>query len=294
MSILVIGHSGQVARSLVERAGEADSVTALGRPELDITDADALARTIDRAEPDLVINASAYTAVDAAETDEAAAFAVNEAGPAALARLCKAAGIPLFHYSTDYVFDGSKDGAYSETDPTAPLGVYGRSKHAGEVAIADAMDDYLILRTAWVYSPFGKNFLKTMLRLAGDRDELTIVSDQYGCPTSVLDIADASLSLARQWRDGQKKPGIYHLCATGSISWRGFASAIFETSAGMGGPTAKAHPIPSKDYPTPAKRPANSRLDCSRLKHDYGIELPQWTDSMQSCVRRVLKEDEDA
>ncbi|MEM5515323.1 dTDP-4-dehydrorhamnose reductase [Henriciella sp. AS95] len=290
MTILVIGNKGQVARALVERAGGDVDVVALGRPALDITDETSIRAAFEAHEPDLVINASAYTAVDKAESDEAAAFAVNRDGPAHLANVCAETGTPLIHYSTDYVFDGSKHGAYVATDPTAPLGVYGRSKLAGEQAISAAMNNYVILRTAWVYSPFGGNFVKTMLRLAADRDELSVVADQYGCPTSALDIADATFVVARQILDGHGRYGTYHLCGSGETNWHGLASEVFAVSGDLGGPSATAKPIPAADYPTPAARPANSRLDGAGLKQDYGIQLPDWRESVRACVARLISE----
>jgi dTDP-4-dehydrorhamnose reductase len=290
MKLLIIGSTGQVARALVERARPGVEAVALGRPALDITDEASIRSAVADHKPDLVINASAYTAVDKAESDQDAAFAVNRDGPAILAKLCSQAGVPLIHYSTDYVFDGTKDGGYTANDPTAPLGVYGRSKLAGEQAIADAMDKYVILRTAWVYSPFGGNFVKTMLRLAADRDELTIVADQYGCPTSALDIADATLTVAGKVFAGEDHFGVYHLCGTGETNWHGLASEVFAVSAELGGPSAVAKPIPSSKYPTPAARPANSRLDCKSLEADYGIRMPHWRDSVRGCVVRLINE----
>ncbi|RIJ17360.1 dTDP-4-dehydrorhamnose reductase [Henriciella mobilis] len=292
MSILVIGQSGQIARALAERATPPHGVVTLGRPELDITDPGSIRRSIAAQKPQLVINASAYTAVDKAETEPDAAFAVNAEGPGALAEACAAAGIPLIHYSTDYVYDGSKAGPYVEDDPTSPLGVYGRSKLAGEDAVRAAGGDHVILRTAWVYSPFAGNFVRTMLRLASSRDELGVVADQWGCPTSALDIADATLVIADRWFAGNGQPGMFHMAGTGETNWHGFAEEIFRLSKQVGGPSATARPIPATEFPTPAKRPANSRLDCARLEQVYSITLPEWQDSLRETVRRLLEEEE--
>ncbi|MGB3627239.1 MAG: dTDP-4-dehydrorhamnose reductase [Henriciella sp.] len=290
MTILIVGKSGQVARALAERAENTSRLVALGRPDLDITRPATIRSAIERTNAAIVINASAYTAVDRAEDEEADAFAVNADGPQHLAAACKAAGIPLIHFSTDYVFDGTKYGAYKESDPTAPLSVYGRSKLAGEQAVAATLDDHVILRTAWVYSPFGTNFVKTMLRLASSRDELGVVADQAGCPTSALDIADAALAIAHQILNGGARFGVFHLTGSGETSWHGLAAEVFSLSASLGGPTATARPIATTDYPTPAARPANSMLDGSKLAELYGIRLPDWRASVRTCVERLLQE----
>lgn len=293
MTILVAGQSGQVARALAERAGEGLPLTALGRPQLDITDRASIARAFANLRPSLVINASAYTAVDAAESDEAAAYRVNRDGPLNLAEACAGAGIPLIHFSTDYVFDGHKDAPYTETDATAPLGVYGQSKVAGEQAVARALEQYVILRTSWVYSPFGRNFVKTMLQLASGRDELNVVADQVGSPTSALDIAEATLAIARQLQAGGGEFGLFHLTGSGETSWHGLASQVFAISGELGGPSAKVNPIPASQYPTPAQRPANSRLEGSKIERVYGIKLPHWRDSVRACVERLIKQEDD-
>ena len=290
MSLLVIGHSGQVARALKARARADHDLVALGRGALDLSDRASVESAFKAHAPKLVINAAAYTAVDKAEVEEAEAHALNCDGPALLAELCAARDIPLIHYSTDYVFDGSKPAPYVETDPTAPLGAYGRTKLAGEKAIAERTDKAVILRTAWVYSPYGNNFVKTMLRLAGERDALTIVADQQGCPTSAFDIADASLAIADRLLRSEGTFGVFHLCGSGETSWHGFAEAIFDHSRSIGGPYAEARPIPTSEFPTPAKRPANSRLQCDRLEAEYGLRLPHWRDSMRACVDTLIKE----
>lgn len=290
--ILAAGGSGQVARALVEQAaGHPVRLVALGRPTLDILAPSSIAAAMEHVKPDLVINAAAYTAVDQAEGDEAGAYALNEEAAGELAAAAARASVPILHLSTDYVFDGDKPAPYVETDPVSPLGVYGRSKLAGERVVATANADSLILRTAWVYSPFGKNFAKTMLRVASQRDELGVVMDQIGNPTYAGDIAEALLTIAGGLLSGKTalKPGVYHMTADGEASWADFASLIFETSADLGGPTARVNCITSADYPTPTKRPANSRLDCSLLKADYGVALPPWQDSTRDCVRRLIQ-----
>lgn len=293
MPILVVGRSGQVARALLERGnrerGEGgergEEIVALGRPELDLTDADSIARALDKTAPDLVVNAAAYTAVDAAESDEDTAFALNAAGPGELARRCAAAGVPLIHISTDYVFDGTLARPYREDDPVAPTSAYGRTKAAGERAVQEAGGRSLIARTAWVYSPFGKNFVKTMLRVGATRDTLTVVDDQHGNPTSAHDIADTLLALGRRhadWPDGE----IVHVAGTGDTTWCGFATAIVATLPNP--PTVT--PITTAEYPTPARRPANSRLDGTRLASRYGLALPHWQDALPPVLERLRAE----
>jgi dTDP-4-dehydrorhamnose reductase len=290
--ILVAGRSGQVAQSLREAGSRrADmELVCLGRPDLDITDKASIKKVLDGHGADLVINAAAYTAVDQAETDEAAAYAGNETGPANLAELLSAWGIPLFHISTDYVFDGEAGSPYRESDQVSPLGVYGASKLAGEEAVLKGHEGAAIFRTAWVYGAYGKNFLKTMLRLAGDRDELGVVADQSGAPTSSHDIADGLLDVAAAWLGGKAQPGIYHMTAGGEAVWADFAQAIFEESAAQGGASAKVRRIPSSEFPTPAKRPGYSVLNSDKLAETYGVRLPHWRDPVSTVVARVLKE----
>jgi len=285
MRILVIGHAGQVATALRER-GEATGrdVVCRGRPEADLLDPASLTRAVDEVAPTVVVNAAAYTAVDAAEEDEAAARALNATGPGVLANLCAARGIPFAHISTDYVFDGTLDRPYREDDPVAPQSAYGRTKAAGEAAVAQAGGKALVLRTAWVYAPFGKNFVRTMLRVGAERDHLRVVDDQFGNPTSALDIADAILALSErtgEWPDG---PDILHLAGAGETNWHAFAEAIFSFSPHH--PRVEA--IPTSAYPTPARRPANSCLDCGKLLTTYGIALPHWRDSVRTVVERLV------
>ncbi|MCQ8184171.1 dTDP-4-dehydrorhamnose reductase [Parvularcula maris] len=290
--ILVAGRSGQVAQSLAEAAADRPGMelVCLGRPDLDIADLDSVKKAFAAHAPDLVINAAAYTAVDQAETDRDEAYAGNEGGPKNLAEAASAAGVPLFHISTDYVFDGEGTEPYEETDPVSPLGVYGSSKLAGEEAVLKAHEQAAIFRTAWVYGVYGKNFLKTMLRLAADRDELGVVADQRGAPTSSHDIAKGLLDVAEAWLGGKVERGIYHMTAGGEAVWADFAEAIFEESAAQGGPSATIRRIPSSEFPTPAKRPSYSVLSSDKLAATYDVRLPHWRDRVAPIVARVLNE----
>jgi dTDP-4-dehydrorhamnose reductase len=291
MTILVVGSEGQVAQSLAEAGRRRGlDLKARGRPVLDLTRRASICEALDGAAPKIVINAAAYTAVDQAETDEAAAFALNAEGPGMLAEETAARGLPLIHLSTDYVFDGEAQGPIPPDAATAPLGVYGRSKLAGEEAVSAGNPEHLIFRTAWVYGPFGKNFLRTMLRLAKDRDTLNVVADQRGCPTTSTLIAESLLSVAESLKEGSAPWGTYHLTASGETSWAGFAEAIFEESRTQGGPSATVNPIPSADYPTPAKRPSYSVLDCTETQKRFGLALPDWRREVAGIVGRVLAE----
>lgn len=288
MRIAVTGQAGQVVTSLIERGAAAGhEVIALGRPQLDLADPASVARALEAAAPDVIVSAAAYTAVDKAETESDLAHAVNGAGAAAVAEAARALGVPLVHVSTDYVFDGTLDRPYLETDPTGPTGVYGASKLAGEQAVlAIHGDNSAVLRVAWVYSPFGGNFVKTMLRLAGDRDEVSVVADQVGNPTSALDIADGIIQVATNLVSDSypELRGIFHMTASGEASWADFATAIFAASAALGGPSAMVKPIGTVDYPTPATRPANSRLDCGLIARVHGVTLPYWRESLDVVV----------
>ena len=286
MKILVTGHNGQVARELQMRLSDSAEVIALGRDRLDLGKPDAIREQVRALAPDLIINAAAHTAVDLAETEPEAAFAINATAPGVLAEEAAALGIPLIHYSTDYVFDGEKPGAYTEDDTPNPLGVYGRSKLAGERAIQAVGGESLILRTSWVYSLHGRNFLLTMRRLLQERDELRVVSDQIGAPTWAGNIAQATAQLVRQWQAGTRAWGVYHLTAQGETSWFGFAGAIADHLRADGKACARLLPIPSCEYPTPARRPLNSRLDCSKLARDWGVRLPDWRDGLDECLRQ--------
>ncbi|GHF18554.1 NAD(P)-dependent oxidoreductase [Kordiimonas sediminis] len=293
MKLFVAGKSGQVALSLADVANEFEAdILFAGRPDYDLTNEDAVRQAIDSFEPDAILNAAAYTAVDAAETDEKTAFAINADGAALLARAAADHKIPFLHLSTDYVFDGTKNGAYSEEDQPAPTGVYGKSKLAGERLIQDINPDALIFRTAWVYSPHGKNFLKTMLTLAESRTELGVVGDQVGNPTYAPDIACALLTaLYHMWEVPRASGygGIYHMAGMGAASWFDFATAIFEEANTYGHPCPTVSSITTDDYPTPAKRPANSTLNCGKLDDNFCIQLPYWRDSMKSCIKKLLE-----
>ena len=290
---LVTGLNGQVVQSLIQQAANDASVEiiAVGRPTLDLATADTIAAAVMDAKPDLIISAAAYTAVDQAESESALAHAVNTDGPSALAETAAKLDIPIVHISTDYVFDGAKGTPYSEDDALSPLGVYGLSKLGGEKALAAATNNYAILRTAWVYSPFGKNFLKTMLRVAEGRDVVNVVDDQFGNPTSALDIADGVLAVSRCLIESSDPGlrGVFHMTAKGESSWADFAEWIFQVSSEIGGPSAEVNRIPSSDYPTPAKRPTNSRLNCGKLLDTYGVSLPQWQSSTQKTVAQIIQ-----
>lgn len=286
MRILVLGRQGQVAQSLLERAAAVPgiTVTALGRPEVDIAQPASVMDAVATARPDIVVNAAAYTAVDKAETDADAAFAVNCEGAGAAAAATARLGLPFIHLSTDYVYPGDKATPYVEEDETGPLGVYGRSKLAGELRVREAHPSALILRTSWVYSPFGTNFVKTMLRLGAQRPELGVVDDQTGNPTSALDLASAILRIAPDLTEG----GTYHLCGTGSVTWCGFARQIFAVSRANGGPAPEVKAITTSDYPTPARRPANSQLSTEAFARRFGFRLGAWQTELEPVVRRLL------
>jgi len=292
MRMLVTGREGQVARSLAERASSSNiDLVTLGRPELDLAgDAYDIVTALKAARPEIIVSAAAYTAVDRAESEPERAFAVNERGPKAIASAAAELRVPLIHLSTDYVFDGTKASPYDEEDATGPTGVYGASKLAGEQAVLAGHADSVVLRTAWVYSPFGANFVKTMLRLAGERGEVGVVGDQQGNPTSALDIADGIIAVA--WNlladDDTALRGIFHCAGMGEASWAEFAEGIFAASSGRGGPTARVRHIRTADYPTSARRPANSRMDCSKLARVHGVKLPDWHDSVGNVVGRLL------
>lgn len=296
MRLAVTGLHGQVVTSLIERAaqfaGDGDThVVALGRPEMDLADPATIASALRAARPDMIVSAAAYTAVDKAESERDTAFSINGKGAGDVAVIGRELGVPVIHISTDYVFDGTKATPYVESDPVAPLGVYGESKLAGEQAVLGAAPDAIVLRTAWVYSPFGANFVKTMLRLAETREELGVVADQYGNPTSALDIADTVLAIATRLHcDPAGAPrGVFHMVARGAANWADLAEAVFAASAAHGGPSARVQRIGTKDYPTPAARPANSQLDCTKLADAYGLRLPDWQQSVDATVARLIK-----
>lgn len=289
MKILVTGRDGQVAQSLAERASGHELVFA-ARPSFDLLDPSSIERTIAEVRPDLIISAAAYTAVDQAEDEPDRAMAANGAAPGAIGRAAAKIDAPVLHLSTDYVFDGSGERAWREDDATGPIGTYGKTKLAGENALASSGARFAILRTAWVYSPFGNNFVKTMLRLAETRDALNVVADQYGNPTSALDIADALMAVVNRW---QLEPlvgadAVYHFAGICTTNWADFARAIFAQSAARGGPACTVTGIPTADYPTKAVRPANSRLDCTRFAKTFGCAAPNWESSLARTVERLL------
>ncbi|MEM9756856.1 MAG: dTDP-4-dehydrorhamnose reductase [Pseudomonadota bacterium] len=277
--ILVFGQTGQVATALGADAG----VTRLGRAEADLSDPGACAAAIEAHRPNAVINAAAYTAVDQAESEEPLATTINGAAPGAMARACAALNIPFVHISTDYVFDGTGTEPWTPDAPTGPLGAYGRSKLAGEQAIVAAGGTYAILRTSWVFSATGKNFVKTMLRLGAERPELSIVADQIGGPTPADAIAEACLTIARGLAEAPEKTGIYHFSGAPDCSWADFARAIF-AEAGL---TPTVTDITTADFPTPAPRPANSRMDCTSLATAFGIARPDWRAALKTVVARL-------
>lgn len=290
MRLLVAGKSGQLAHALVERSRRLGSVSlmALEPPQLDLLDPASITRAITSTRPDVVINAAAYTAVDKAESDAAAAFALNRDGAGALAAAAAAADCPVIHVSTDYVFDGSKSGAYVEEDAPSPVSVYGRSKLKGEAAVAAANARHVILRTAWLYGAHGHNFPKTMLRLARERPELRVVADQRGNPTYAPHLADAILAITAKIGSGQPW-GIYHATAAGETTWHGFASAIIAAAKPLGVPQIPVVPITTADYPTPAHRPANSCLDCGKLERVFGLRLPPWQQGLAECIAELAR-----
>ena len=290
--ILITGASGQLGRELSKLAAERGlEHAALSRPEFDFEKPETIEAAFQAAKPTLVINAAAYTAVDAAEANVAAATAGNHAGPLRLAQLCEAAGIPFIHVSTDYVFDGEKGAPYVESDATAPTGVYGATKRAGEIAILAACTKAIILRTAWVYAAHGKNFCRTMLGAGRRFPTLRVVADQHGTPTAAPDLARAILDIAARltqtgWRPEYR--GIFHATGTGETTWHGFACAIFEEAATAGQKPPEVQQITTADWPTPARRPADSRLDCTKLAQVFGITLPHWRASLGPIVKQLL------
>lgn len=286
--ILVTGGSGQVGGALARLAGPDIEIVAPGRDTLDLGDPEALATMVGARPWAAIVNCAAYTAVDKAEGDVVAAWMVNALAPAALAAASAAAGMPILHVSTDYVFDGAKPDFYVEGDPVAPLGVYGASKLGGELAVRSANPRHVILRTAWVVSATGNNFVKTMLRLGADRPQLRVVADQKGCPTSADDIARAILAILPRIGDGPY--GTYHFVNGGEATWHGLAEAVFARAATHGRPTPSVEPIATSEYPTPAARPANSRLATAKIHRDFGISPRDWHEAINEIVDTLVKE----
>ena len=293
MKIVITGREGQVVQSLLEKSSQRPDmqVMALGRPDMDLAQPETVHSAITALKPDLVVSAAAYTAVDLAEDEPELAFAVNAAGAQAVAEAAAACGVPVIHISTDYVFAGDAGSPYVETDLTDPRSIYGRSKLEGERLVTQANPKHIILRTAWVYSPFGKNFVKTMLKIAETREALSVVSDQWGNPTNALDIADAIIKVADQLAavPDFSAYGVYHLAGTGDTNWSGFARAIFNESAKLGGRAAVVTDISAADYRTKALRPANSRLSTAKFQEVFNWSAPQWKSSLAYVVSRVLQ-----
>lgn len=292
MRIVVTGRNGQVVSCLAEAAAGATDIAVipLGRPALDLADPEGIGLAIANAQPDLVVSAAAYTNVDQAEDDSTNAFRINSDGAAAVARAAERIGVPVIHLSTDYVFSGNLDRPYVETDPTGPSGVYGRSKLAGEYAVAAANPRSIVLRTSWVYSAYGKNFLKTILTLAHTQEEIRVVADQWGNPTSAHDIAFGILHVARHLQDnpGFSNWGVFHLAGAGDVNWSGFARHILNTSKMNGGPGAEIRDVSSEEYRSKVRRPANSRLDCTKLAATFDWSAPAWRSSATKLIERLL------
>jgi len=289
MKVLVIGSNGQLGWELYRKGEEQGfDMVGLDLPEIDITDPRAVKNEVSQADVSLIINAAAYTAVDQAESEPELAFAVNRDGSACLASSCAEVGIPLIHISTDYVFDGSKKGPYFEKDPVSPLGVYGRSKAAGETEVRDHLQKHIILRTAWLYGIHGQSFVKTMLRLGREKEVLKVAADQYGCPTYAADLAEAILAIAAQIGEELNISwGTYHYCGRGVTTWHGLAEKIFDLAKQYDSfMVKKVVPITTEEYPTPAKRPANSVLDCSLITRHFGISSRPWKESLARMINR--------
>lgn len=292
MRVLVTGRHGQIARSLSVRPTNGHDMVMTGRSDLDLADPASIERTVRSVRPDIIISAAAYTAVDRAEDDPDAAYAANAIAPGVLASEARRLGSPIIHLSTDYVFDGESERPYREDDQPCPTSVYGRTKLAGEEAVRAVGGHHVILRTAWIYSPFSSNFLKTILRLAETQDEVRVIGDQIGNPTSALDIADALHLLIAASARGEGSSGTFHLAGSGSTSWAGFAAAILAESGAMGGPTAVVKPIASIEWPSRVARPANSMLDSTYFTKIFGYIAPEWQISMARVVRSLLAPDQ--
>lgn len=285
LKVLVCGRNGQLAQALPRALQGIGEVHLLGRAELDMAYPEQLRETVRQLAPGLIINAAAYTAVDQAESEAELAFAINAHSPGVLAEEAARLGVPLIHYSTDYVFDGSKATPYTEQDLPNPLGVYGRSKLAGEQAVAAVGAEHLILRTSWVYSQHGRNFLLTMQRLLQTQPQLRVVDDQIGAPTWAGTLATSTRKLIERWQAGHAGAwGTYHLTAQGETSWFGFAQAIADHLKARGLPCAELLPIPSSEYPTPARRPLNSRLACTQLALEWQVSQPHWRQALMECM----------
>jgi len=285
VKLLIVGREGQVARALARgAASQGLDAIAIGRPQLDLEKPETIAPIVAASAPDIVINAAAFTAVDQAESEHDRAFAINARGAEVVALAAAQVGAPILHVSTDYVFEGDKNAPYVEDDAAAPKSVYGASKFEGEQRVRAANISAVIIRTAWIHDSQGRNFVRTMLRLARTRTEIPVVEGQLGCPTYAADLAEALLAIA-----GQKaaRPGIYHCAGTGETTWAGLAEEVFALSRSRAGPSARVIPIPSDGNPTLAPRPANSRLDCSKLAEEYGVRMRPWREALVDCVDAI-------
>jgi dTDP-4-dehydrorhamnose reductase len=290
--ILILGSAGQLGRELQRSFGDFGSVTAADRTQCDLADPSSIRAQVRDAAPDIVLNAGAYTAVDRAESERELAYAINATAPGVLAEEALRRGALLVHYSTDYVFDGSKHEAWTEDDAPNPLSVYGGSKLAGEHAIAAVGGRFLVFRTSWVYGPHGKNFLFTMLRLGRERERLSIVNDQFGAPTSSIELAIATRAIVEGVVDGRYGvdadwAGLYHMTCAGSTSWFGFAQAIFQRAAAQLVRVPELAPIPTESYPTPARRPRNSVLSNEKLGARFGVQLAPWTVALDAVFQEI-------
>ena len=291
--ILILGSAGQLGTELRRSFSTLGQILAWDKQRFDLSNPDQVRAAVRESAPDIILNAAAYTAVDRAESEPDLAIAVNAKAPEVLAEEAKRMGALLVHYSTDYVFDGTKSGAWVETDATNPLSVYGASKLAGEQAIASAGGRYLIFRTSWVYGPHGKNFLLTMLRLGRERDRLNVVDDQIGAPTTSIELADATRTIvdgvmASRFGPPEAWAGIYHMTCSGAISWCGFAKAIFERAQPiLAGKMPEVCPIPTSEYPTPASRPHNSVLSNEKLFSRFGVKLAPWAEALDVAMHRL-------
>jgi dTDP-4-dehydrorhamnose reductase len=287
--VLVIGREGQLARELARANWPGGwSVTCAGRPDIDLRAPDKAAAAVAAAAPDLVVNAGAYTNVDLAESEPHVALLVNASGPAAVAEACAKIGAPFLTVSTDYVFDGTKPGPYSETDAVNPIGAYGRSKAEGEARIRSALPEHVILRSSWLFSAFGTNFVRTMMRLGGERSMVRVVADQRGCPTGAGDLARAIIAVCEATHSGKGQFGVFHVANAGATTWYEVARAIFDGLAKRGERVPEVVPITTAEYPTKAVRPANSVLDCNRLERVFGITMRPWQDALEECLSELV------
>jgi dTDP-4-dehydrorhamnose reductase len=291
MKVFVTGEKGQLARCLADAAANDTTVDCIfaGRPEFDLANPVSVRAAISAARPDIVVNTAAYTAVDKAESESFAAFAVNRDGAAVVAAAAGHHNIPVIHISTDYVFAGDKTSAYTEADDVGPAGIYGQSKLDGEVAVRLHAAKHIILRTSWVYSVHGSNFVKTMLRLGRERPVIKVVDDQIGNPTSAHELAASIIALCHKIGNGETSWGTYHAAGLGDVTWYGFAKYIFSAAEDHGYAVPQLTPIQTREFPTPAKRPANSRLNCTKMRETFDLAMPNWQESTSACVDRLLR-----